>query len=190
MTTNSPMKRSFSPDEDDLIFQAKSGDAAAVAELYDQNHEGVFRFLWSRTRDRQLAEDLTSEVFVRMVSALQDYDQRGFAIRVWLFRIARNLLTDHFRKQAGQPEAGSDAEESTFMEPDLVEDQVDMKISKENLLSAIEKISQTHQEVVVLRFINGLSIKDTAKILDKSVSSVKALQHRGLLALRAVLSEE
>ena len=189
MTAKPSMKSPSRQTEDKTVLLAKRGDIKAVAELYAQNHEGIFRFLWSRTNDYQLAEDLTGEVFTRMVSALPDYDPRGFSIRVWLFRIARNLLTDYYRKESKVSKVTLDVE-SSLIEPKLVENEVDMRISKEDLFIAIDKISQLHQEVIVLRFINGLSLKETAKTLDKSVSAVKALQHRGLLALRAALSED
>jgi len=188
MSANSPMKLSPRA-EDKTVLLAKRGDAAAVAELYDQNNEGIFRFLWSRTGDYQSAEDLTGDVFTRMISALPDYDPRGYSIRVWLFRIARNLLVDYYRKESKVPKRALE-KESSLIEPNLVENEVDQRSLKEDLFNAINKISQNYQEVIVLRFINGLSLKETAKTLDKSVPAVKALQHRGLLALRGALSED
>ena len=188
MSANSSMKLSPRA-EDKTVLLAKRGDAAAVAELYDQNNEGIFRFLWSRTGNYQLAEDLTGDVFTRMISALPDYDPRGYSIRVWLFRIARNLLVDYYRKESIVPKRALE-KESSLIEPNLVENEVDQRSLKEDLFNAINKISQNYQEVIVLRFINGLSLKETAKTLDKSVPAVKALQHRGLLALRGALSED
>ncbi len=84
--------------DSELVARAQGGDVDAIGGLYDQHHESIFRYLWLRLDDRQVAEDLTGDVFMRILTALPNYRSVGLPFRAWLYRIAHNLLIDHFRK--------------------------------------------------------------------------------------------
>ncbi len=157
----------------------------AIGGLYDLHHESIYRYLRSRVSDAQAAEDLTGEVFMRMLSALPRYQSRGLPFRAWLFRIARNLLVDHYRKQSGPVSVPLDEAEARSKAEADPERLLEEKLSLESLQAALSKIDGPQREVVVLRFLAGLSIRETAKTLGKTEAAVKALQHRGLAALRA-----
>ena len=86
----------------DLVKRAQGGEVNAVGELYDRHHESIFRYVRSRVGDQGLAEDLTGEIFTRMLAALPDYRLRGTPFRAWLYRIAHNLVVDHYRKESGR----------------------------------------------------------------------------------------
>lgn len=170
-----------------LVRRAQDGDLTAVGALYDQHHQLIFRFIWSRVQDQAIAEDLTGELFTRMVIALPDYRANGVPFRAWLYRIARNLITDHHRKYGGRQavDLAETAELST--EQDDLMQMVEAKLTAEKVRHALERIDPAQREVVELRFLVGLSLQEAAETLDKTVASVKSLQHRGLKALRGSL---
>ncbi len=171
---------------DRLVARAQGGDVEAVGALYDKHHGTIFRYLRLRTSDQQAAEDLTGEVFIRMLQALQ---QTGLPFRAWLFRIARNLLVDHYRKPADRRAIAieeAEAPREPGSEPDRA---LDTKLTLERLSRELSTIDATQRDVVVLRFLSGLSIRETAKVLGKTEAAVKALQHRGLRALRKGLTQ-
>jgi RNA polymerase sigma-70 factor (ECF subfamily) len=142
-----------------------------------------------RVGEKQTAEDLTGEVFMRMLDALPRFRPGDVPFRAWLYRIARNLLVDHYRKVKSHPveplldsQAGIEAGE----DPGSV---VELKLSAERLQQALGRLDDGQREVVSLRFLAGLSLEETARALEKTEAAVKALQHRGLAALRRALSE-
>ena len=160
----------------------------AVGELYDRHHTRIFRYLWSRLRDPHLAEDLTGEVFVRMVRDLPRYRPRGIPFRAWLYRIAHNLAVDQQRLQGRHPLVSLDDAESLHAEGQDPEARVERQITVERVERALETLDPTQREVIVLRFLVGLSLREAAAMLDKTVGAIKSLQHRGLVALRAALN--
>jgi RNA polymerase sigma-70 factor (ECF subfamily) len=173
----------------DLVALAQQGDAQAIGALYDQHHLALFRYLWSRVGERQTAEELTGDVFMRMLAALPRYRPTVVPFRAWLFRIAHNLLVDHYRKTGGRVSAPLDAAEGLSGEGDPAS-LVEQKLTFERVHQALETVDEPQRSAIALRFLSGLSLEETATVLDKSESAVKALQHRGLAALRRVLSQE
>lgn len=170
--------------EIDLIQRAQNGESKAVGELYTQHHELIFRYIWSKVGDAHLAEDLTGEVFMRMVSRISTYQPTGVPFQAWLYRIARNLIIDYIRKTASTSAVSLD--NATYMQepgagPSTV---VENKITFENLQEALAKIEHEQAEVIRLRFLVGLQVNEVAERLQKTPAAVKALQHRGLAALR------
>jgi RNA polymerase sigma-70 factor (ECF subfamily) len=173
----------------DLIRRAQEGDVNAVGELYDRHNEPIFRYVRSRVHDNRSAEDLTGEIFARMVTSLPNYRARGLPFRAWLYRVAHNLVVDHYRKENGhvlvplhQAEKLSGAANS----PDAV---VEHQLTLERVQRALARLDPSQQEVVVLRFLVGLSLREVAQALDKTIAAVKSLQHRGLVALRVALKQ-
>lgn len=170
--------------EADLIQRAQNGESKAVGELYVQHHEQIFRYIWSKVGDANLAEDLTGEVFMRMVSRISTYRPAGVPFQAWLYRIARNLIIDYIRKTSSSTVIPFDnmaqMQESGASPPSLVES----KITVEKLQFALGKIEHEQAEVIRLRFLVGLQVNEVAERLQKTPAAVKALQHRGLAALR------
>ena len=172
-----------------LITQAKNGDVQAIGALYDQYHALIFRYIWSRIPERQLAEDLTGETFMRMVKNLSAYEIRNVPFSAWLYQIARNLIIDHHRQKRNFmsiPLDDTDKMQSKEHPPDtIVEKQMDI----ERLREALTKLHENQREVVILRFLVGLPLQEVALTLNRSVASVKSLQHRGLHTLRLLLQQ-
>ncbi len=171
----------------DLIQRAQNGESKAAGELYLQYHEQIFRYVWSKVGDAPLAEDLTGEVFMRMVARISTYHPTGVPFQAWLYRIARNLIIDHIRKTAS---TSSVSLESTnlIQEPGAGPSSlVENKLTIENLQEALQQIDHDQAEVIRLRFLVGLQVSEVAERLEKTVAAVKALQHRGLAALRLTM---
>ena len=180
------------PDSDGLevVTRAQGGDVDAIGALYDQHHDSIFRYVWSRVGDRHLAEDLTGDVFAQMLTALPNYRPSGTPFRGWLYRIAHNRLVDHFRKENLRARVPLDAIEDRRADDGDPTSTVEHRLDVERVQRALSHLDGSHREVVVLRFVCGLSLKEVALALDKSEAAIKSSQHRGLTALRQALAQE
>jgi RNA polymerase sigma-70 factor, ECF subfamily len=171
-----------------LVIQAKQGDTDAIGELYECHRLGIFRYLYYRTGDIQVADDLTSEVFLRMIRSLPGYRQQNVAFKAWLFQIAHNLLNDHYRKMSVRNHLP--LEETTVEDPISPPTRpVERSLNNVTLQKALEYLPGEQRDVIVMRFITGMPISDVAQALHKSEDAVKGLQRRALANLRAVLGE-
>lgn len=174
----------MSKDEAELVQRAKQGDLAAFTEIYDQHQPAVYRYVFFRVGDVATAEDLTSEVFVRMVEKIDRFAYRGRPLLSWLYTIARNLVTDYHRRARTLPMG----EQLAVDRADL-EEAVERGLTQRMLAAAIARLTEDQRQVILLKFIEGLDNETTARTLGKSVGAVKALQHRGLAALRRILEQ-
>jgi RNA polymerase sigma-70 factor (ECF subfamily) len=171
-----------------LLERARAYDADALGELYDQYAPLIYAYLYRRVHDAQLAEDLTSEGFVRVLQAIQSEQFWHTSFRGWLYRIAHNLVVDHYRKQPPAPMLALDEQLVAVQgDPDSA---LAEKLSRQGLLAAISQLTLDQQQVLVLRFGQQLAAREVAEVMDKSVGAVEALQHRALAALRRILKEE
>ena len=170
----------------ELVTRAQRGEVNAIGRLYDRHQESIFRYLWLRLDDRQLAEDLTGDVFMRMLDALPRYRMQGLPFRAWLYRIAHNLLVDYFRKMNHQTAVPLEVveEQRADDDPDQTIEQIQLT---ERLRAALLHLEPTQSEVLALRFLAGLSLQETAQTLGKTEAAIKALQYRGLHGLRREL---
>lgn len=171
----------------ELVAQAQTGQIEAIGELYDRYHLLVFRYVMARIGDAHLAEDLTGDVFMRLLTALPHYQVREVPFRAWLYRIASNRLIDYYRKEGRRAVVPLDeAAEDLVAEP--FGSNLEQQLTLEQVQSALAQMEATQREVVILRFLNGLSLQETATLLEKTQGAIKALQHRGLAALRRLLN--
>lgn len=171
----------------DPTYPAHPGDTAAVGTLYQQHHQAVYRYLYYRTGDPQVAEDLTSEVFIRVIRSLQGYRPQDVPFLAWLFQIARNLSIDYYRKVNNEPLVS--LEENLRAGNDDPTKDVDRRLTSQKLIEALRNLSEDQRDVIVLRFVSGMPIADVAQALSKSEDAIKGLQRRGLIALRQLLVE-
>jgi RNA polymerase sigma-70 factor (ECF subfamily) len=174
--------------EDTLLQRARAFDEEALGELYDRYAPQIYGYICRRVSDPQTAEDLTGEVFVRMLQAIRSDNPWHTSFRTWLYRIAHNLVVDHYRGQPPAPLVELDEEYPTDEEGPAKE--VARRLSHQRLRSAIRHLTEGQQQVLVLRFGQQLTSREVGEILGKSVSAVEALQHRGLEALRRLLLEK
>jgi RNA polymerase sigma-70 factor (ECF subfamily) len=178
----------MSKDEIRLIQQAKKGDPAAFAEIYDRHQPAIYRYIFYRVGDAATAEDLTSEVFVRLVERIDRFTYRGRPLLAWLYTIARNLVADHHRR-AGQP-SPLPLDERLMAGTADPEETVARRLTQQRLVAAIAHLTEDQRQVLLLRFVEGLDNETVARLLGKSVGAVKALQHRALAALRRILERD
>jgi len=182
--------------DDELVKRAQIkplGDASgaeAIGELYDRYNEQVFRYVWARIYDRNSAEDLTGEVFVRMVANIPKYRPTSTPFLAWLYRIAHNLVIDYYRKEENKRELHLDQVDQLLVDTNNPADATEDKMFYNRLKNALSEINPTWQEVITLRFLMGMSLQEVAMTLGKSVGAVKVAQHRGLKELREVLQRE
>lgn len=175
----------MSEDESRLIQRAKQGDPAAFAELYDRHQPAVFRYIFYQVRDAALAEDLTGEVFVRLVEKVDGFTYRGRPLLAWLYTIARNLVTDHHRRATRTPDVSLG--EGLVADTTGPEAAAEQSLDAERVNAAIACLTEGQRQVILLKFIEGFDNETAAQTLDKSVGAVKSLQHRALVELRRIL---
>lgn len=171
----------------ELIRRAQAGDEEVIASLYDHYHRGIYRYLYYRVGDRQTAEDMTSEVFLRMLRFISGFHPPAALFQAWLFQIARNLAIDYHRKMGVRDHLPLD-EGMAAGNPNLV-GSFDPNLTSETLRQALERLPAEQRDVILMRFIAGMPVAQVAKALHKSEDAIKGLQRRGLIALRAVLTE-
>ncbi len=169
----------------EVVERARSGSPEAIGSLYTSFSPQIYRFLYFRTGDPQLAEDMTGDVFLKMVQALPDYHLEGIPFQAWLYQIARNQAIDYYRRVRSHPVVEID--ENLDWEPDDLEATIDFHFSCRELADGLAKLDETYRDVLLLRFIEEMPIAETAQALHKTIDAVKALQRRGLTALRSAI---
>ncbi len=187
-----PDTGSSDPDHDRilaLVTLAQGGDTEAFGEIYDRYVEQVYRYLYYRVGTRALAEDLTSETFLRALRSIGSYTWQGRDIGAWFVTIARNLVTDHLKSSRFRLEVPTgdmlDADRAT----DGVEDGVVARMEQAAVLDAVRRLKADQQECLVLRFVQDLSVADTAAAMGRSAGAVKQLQLRAVRALARLLPD-
>lgn len=171
----------------DFIAHAQQGDAAVIGELYERYHASIFRYLYYRVGDRQTAEDLTSEVFLRLIHSLPGFHPQKVSFQAWLFQIARNIVIDDYRKQSVRNHV--ELEEHLIAGTDDPSNTIEANLTSESLRQALNKLSDEQRDVIVMRFVAGMPINEVAQALNKSEDSIKGLQRRALITLRDILTE-
>jgi RNA polymerase sigma-70 factor (ECF subfamily) len=173
-----------------LVDLAKEGDAEAFGQLYDHYVTGVFRFVYYRVGSQQLAEDLTSETFVRGLRAIQRFNWQGKDFGAWLTTIARNLIADHFKSSRSRLEIVSETLPEGTTHAPSPEQEVLSLISNELLLDAVGSLPPEQRDCILMRFIQGLSIAQTAAALGRSEGAIKQLQLRAVRSLAKSMPED
>ncbi len=172
-----------------LVELARAGDKEAFGLLYDHYQASVYRFLYYRTRSQVLAEDLTSETFFRALRSMNSFRWQGKDFGAWLMTIARNLAMDHFK--AGRTRLEMTTEDMTPHDDatEGPESAVLAGLTNEALLTALAELPTEQRECLIMRFLQGMSIAETALALDRSDGAIKQLQLRGVRNLAKLLPE-
>ena len=176
------------PNERQLVKQAKSGNPDAFAELYDAYVDRIYRYIYFRVSDDVTAEDLTSQVFLNAWESLDRYQVGNSPYLALLFTIARNLVIDHYRvkKETVDFDAMIQAK-AVGPDPD---EEVQNRFEMQAIRTALQFLTEEQQQVLVLRFVTGLSTEEIAKLMDKREGAIRALQMRALQALTKYLEEK
>lgn len=170
-----------------LVELARGGDSEAFGQLYDHYQGSVYRFLYYRTRSQTLAEDLTSETFLRALRNMGGFRWQGRDFGAWLMTIARNLCTDHFKAGRTRLEQTTDDMGVHDDATEGPENAVLAGLTHEVLLDGLRRLSDEQRDCLIMRFLQGLSIAETAEVLGRSEGAVKQLQLRAVRNLAKLI---
>jgi RNA polymerase sigma-70 factor (ECF subfamily) len=176
-----------------LVERAQAGDTDAFGLIYDRYFDTVFRFIYFRVGNRPLAEDLTADTFLRALKRIGSFTWQGRDLGAWLVTIARNLVADHFKSGRYRLEVTTgdvlDADREDRGPEGSPEVAVVDHITNVALLTAVRQLNPEQQECIVLRFLHGFSVAETAQAMGKNEGAIKALQYRAVRALHRLLPE-
>ena len=178
-------------DVEALVNGAKHGDEASFAALYEHYFDRIYRYVSFKLRDPVEAEDVTGEVFLKMLESIHSFRWQGFPFSSWLFRIAHNMVVDHFRRKDKRPTVYLDeVSQSVGAYSWDVEGFIDRKLTLGEVYGAMSGLTDLQREVITLRFAGELSLAETAEVVGRKANAVKALQHVGLKKLRSLMEKE
>lgn len=172
-----------------LVRRAQGGDGEAFGELYDTYVDLVYRYIYYRVGSHALCEDLTSETFLRALRRITSFSWQGRDFGAWLITIARNLIADHYKSGRYRLEI----QVADMLDADQAEDGPEAEVlealTNATLLAAVKRLNADQQECIVLRFLQGLSVNETAKAMGKNDGAIKALQYRAVRTLGRLLPD-
>jgi len=175
-------------DEEGLVRRAQQQDTEALTQLYDENFDRIYRYVALKIGDRMEAEDLTQQVFLKVLQSISSYKLKGIPFSAWLYRIAHNQIVDYLRKKTKRATVPIDESlASGGSNPGVI---AEINMDLESLVSATKKLTKAQQEVISLRFAGELPIAEVARVMGKSEGAIKALQHSAILSLRKVMLAE
>ncbi len=174
--------------DEQLLAKAKQLDPAALRALHQRFYEPVARYIQFKVSDPQTVEDLSGEVFVRVLEGLK----RGYGWRDspqgWIMGIARNVVVDYYRKKERMPEVTLN-ESLTAAENSDPTHQAMLSDRQRHLMQAIQQLTVEQRDVILMRFVEGIDIKGVAKAINKSPGAIKGLQYRALRALAEIMGD-
>lgn len=166
--------------DSELVNRAKSGDHSAVTLIYERYSAAIYRYIYFRVGEAELAEDLQAEVFLRMLEGIHRYEERGWPISAWLYRIAHDRTVDTIRRRRHRKQVPL---ESWGGSCDGPENAVSAQLDYEELNRTLSDLTDDQRQVILMRFMADMSVQEVARRLGRTEGAVKALQHRGLQSL-------
>lgn len=171
----------------ELVDRARDYDVEAFGQLYDRYYDKIFSFVYYKVGNRFEAEDISEQVFLKALENITKFKWQGTPFSSWLFRIASNLVVDYFRSgkyKMVDIDGELAIEASTSCDP---EQSTIRSLDRDEIINAIRTLTEEQQQVIVMKFIAGMTNHEIAGAINKSVGAVKALQHRATGALSKVL---
>ncbi len=178
------MNRSMS-----LLKRVRSGDEQALARAYDEYAPAIYRYAYRLTGHEGTAQDVTSETFHKLLVALRDGGGPTDNLSAWLYRVAHNVVVDGYRHQPDEPPVPLD-QAPEIPVPGRQESRLEEQERVARARSALQRLTSLQQQVIGLRFLEGLSIQETAEVMEKTQGAVKALQYRATNSLRRIMEED
>jgi RNA polymerase sigma factor (sigma-70 family) len=176
-----------------LASKATLGDRDAYSALYERYVDKIYRYIFYKVGGREQAEDLTSLTFLKAWDAIADYEWRNYPFGAWLFRIAHNLVVDHHRARRetlSLDDASPHLEVRATDAPIRPDRVLAQALAEERIRRAIDRLTEEQQQVLILRFYEGLSTTEVADLMGKRNGAVRGLQFRALSGLRDLLVRE
>lgn len=172
-----------------LVRRAQDSDPTSFDGLSEQFHDKIFRYVYFKTGNPNDAKNITEDVFLRMLESINSFRWKGHSISSWLFRIAHNLIVDHFQKRSRQKNTPlDDAGDLAGASSHEIEADLDVKLAIECVHLAMEGLTDLQKKVMSLRFAAGLSVRETAEAVGKRENAGKALQDAAIKKLRVLLA--
>ncbi|HVM76783.1 MAG TPA: sigma-70 family RNA polymerase sigma factor [Candidatus Paceibacterota bacterium] len=175
--------------EEKLIKDAIRGSSSAFGALYDHYQPMIYRFVLVKVGSREEAEDITHQVFLSAWQNVRTYKHRGHPFSSWLYQIARNQVIDHYRSKKSDVSID-------VMDPEYFAAQASMsadlmlKLDVEKVRRAVAELKPDYQDVIIMRFIEDLPLKETAAAMGKTEGAVKLIQHRAIKELQQMLGTQ
>jgi RNA polymerase sigma-70 factor (ECF subfamily) len=169
--------------EEKLIQDAvRKGDSSAFGKLYDHYQPMIYRFVFIKVGHREEAEDITHQVFLQAWQNIRTYRHRGHPFGSWLYKIARNRVIDHYRSR--KDDVSLEAVENIKTTEEDSSAALLRRMEMEKVTKGIEKLKQEYQDIIIFRFVEDFSVRETADIIHKTEGAVKLIQHRAIEALK------
>lgn len=171
-------------EEKAIILRAVKGDSSAFGTLYDHYQPMIYRFIAVKVGRREEAEDITHQVFLSAWQNIKRYEHRGHPFSSWLYRIARNQVVDHYRSRKDEVSLEQSEIAEVAILPQSIAADLATKLELEGVFRAIHKLKAEYQDVIILRFVEDLSIKEAAEAMKKTEGAIKLMQHRAMAELK------
>ncbi len=169
--------------EEQVLKRAIQGEASAFGLLYDKYQPRLYRFIYLKVSHREEAEDLTHQVFLNAWQNIQHFHDQGLPISSWLYHIARNKVIDYYRTRKYTANIDEVSEE-LFQDEHDPASQTHKKMLLEQITAVLHELTQDQQDIIIMRFVEELTNKEIARIMDKHIGTVRVLQHRALKHLQ------
>ncbi len=176
-------------DEQNLVKKAQDGEVKAFGSLYDHYLPKIYRFVLLKVSHREEAEDLTHQAFLKAWENIEQYDFRGYSFGSWLYRIARNVTVDYYRG-AKLEVSVEDVSEIYLAKDNSLEEDIERSIEWQGLMESIKKLKEVEQDVIIMRFVEDLPLKDVATAIGKSEGAIKVIQHRAIKNLKHIVENK
>ena len=173
-------------DERELLRQASALDERALGIVFDQFYPSLFRYIYHHVRHIQTAEDLAADVFRRFLESIKKGRGPNRHLKAWLYRVAHNLVIDDSRRIVHRNHSPLDEDQRADV--DEVSEQVQRSILRQQAYEAMDQLTEKQRQVITLRFLEGLTNREVARVLGMTVGTVKSLQHRGLASMQRHLN--
>ena len=191
VSAESPSPPAASPqvlEEWALVRRAQDHDEAALEALYQTYYPKIYNYAFLQMGDVQAAEDLASDVMLKMIESLHTYRLKGLPFGAWVYRIARNRLIDLHRRRRRRGEVDlSETLDSSLANPQVLAERA---LERGQLQVALKHLTDEQRQVIVLKFIQGFDNRSVGRIMGRSEGAIKSLQHRAMASLRRVLYGE
>jgi RNA polymerase sigma-70 factor (ECF subfamily) len=170
--------------EKEILERAIRGEASAFGLLYNKYQPKLFRFIFLKVSQREEAEDLTHQVFLNAWQNIESFKDEGLPLSSWLYKIARNKVIDFYRTRKQISSIESIPDEILALSTKSSEEEISQKIQLESVYKALKKLPLDYQEVILMRFVEGLTPREIAKITGKNYGAVRVTQFRALKQLK------
>ncbi|MDP1689096.1 MAG: RNA polymerase sigma factor [bacterium] len=173
--------------ENKIIKDAIGGEASSFGLLYEYYQPRIYRFIYLKVSNREEAEDLTHQTFLKAWLNLKTYTNRGYPFGSYLYRIARNLVIDFYRTKKETQSIEFVAEENIVLASSTAINALETKMATANIRSVLLKLKAEYQEIIILKYVEDMTNREIALALEKSEGAIKLMHNRAMKALKVQL---